>query len=269
MERQLRNASAAMGERGMTAPRSADSELGYDPALLNLKGRFGVDQIERALRQRPRASLCLYGPPGTGKSGLAHHLAHRLGRTLLVRRASELLGKYVGETEQALAAMFRQAQAQSAWLLLDEADSFLQDRRTAQRGYEVSAVNELLQGMEQFDGVLVCTTNLLDQLDAAALRRFTFKLELGPLNASQRKALFVQHACAGDSARLNATLARRLDWLDGLCLGDFAVVQAQALALQAHWSAQEFLEQLEAEHRLKPDTSAHHPLGFVPTTTRR
>lgn len=269
MERQLRNASAAMGERGMTAPRSADSELGYDPALLNLKGRFGVDQIERALRQRPRASLCLYGPPGTGKSGLAHHLAHRLGRTLLVRRASELLGKYVGETEQALAAMFRQAQAQSAWLLLDEADSFLQDRRTAQRGYEVSAVNELLQGMEQFDGVLVCTTNLLDQLDAAALRRFTFKLELGPLDVSQRKALFVQHACAGDSARLNATLARRLDWLDGLCLGDFAVVQAQALALQAHWSAQEFLEQLEAEHRLKPDTSAHHPLGFVPTTTRR
>jgi hypothetical protein len=48
-------------------------------------------------------------------------------------------------------------------LLLDEADSFLQDRRGAQRTYEVTEVNEMLQGMERFNGIFICTTNLLDR----------------------------------------------------------------------------------------------------------
>ena len=77
------------------------------------------------------------------------------------------MSKYVGETEQAMAAMFREAEAEKAVLLLDEADSFLQDRRGAQRTYEVTEVNEMLQGMERFNGIFICTTNLLDRIDQA------------------------------------------------------------------------------------------------------
>ena len=94
------------------------------------------------------------------------------------------MSKYVGETEQNMAAHVpRGRRAEKAVLLLDEADSFLQDRRGAQRTYEVTEVNEMLQGMERFDGIFVCTTNLLDRIDQAALRRFTFKIRFMPLTA--------------------------------------------------------------------------------------
>jgi SpoVK/Ycf46/Vps4 family AAA+-type ATPase len=95
----------------------------------------------------------------------------------MIRRASDLVSKFVGETEQQMAAMFREAEAEKAVLLLDEADSFLQDRRHAQRTYEVTEVNEMLQGMERFAGIFICTTNLMDSIDQAALRRFTFKIQ--------------------------------------------------------------------------------------------
>ena len=62
-----------------------------------------------------------------------------------------------------MARMFEEAQAEQAVLLLDEADSFLRSRRLAERHYEVSEVNEMLQGMERFAGVFICTTNLFER----------------------------------------------------------------------------------------------------------
>ena len=263
MERQLANAAAALGQ-DLCAEPADPAALAYDMGLLNTQSRFSLEQMVQALQVRPRASLCFYGAPGTGKSALAQHIAARLGRRLLVRRASDILGKYVGETEQALAAMFREAQAQGAVLLMDEADSFLQDRRGAQRNFEVSEVNELLQGMERFSGIFICTTNLLDRLDAAALRRFSFKVEFLPLAAPQREALFVQHACGGDAALLDSSvLQRRLAALEQLTVGDFAAVSAQARVLGVQWTALEYLEQLEAEHRVKPEVREHRNVGFV------
>ena len=144
----------------------------------------------QALQARGHGTLCFYGPPGSGKTALAEHIATTLGQPLIIRQASDLLGKYVGETEQTMAAMFREAEAESAVLLLDEADSFLQDRRGAQRNYEVTEVNEMLQGMERFKGIFICTTNLLERLDQAALRRFTFKIQFKPLSAPQREQAF-------------------------------------------------------------------------------
>ena len=73
-------------------------------------------------------------------------------------------------------------------LLLDEADSFLRSRRLAERNYEVTEVNEMLQGMERFAGIFICTTNLFDDLDEAALRRFTFKIRFHPLTADAARA---------------------------------------------------------------------------------
>ena len=84
--------------------------------------------------------------------------------------------------------MFDEAQTESAVLLLDEADSFLRSRRMAERNYEVSEVNEMLQGMERFAGVFICTTNLFEELDEAALRRFTFKIRFKPLTRGAARA---------------------------------------------------------------------------------
>jgi len=148
-------------------------------------------------------------------------------------------------------------------LLLDEADSFLQDRRGAQRTYEVTEVNEMLQGMERHKGVFICTTNLMDRIDQAALRRFTFKIRFQPLTREQRRAMFVAEVLSGQAAGLTRELQRRLDALDQLCLGDFAAVQRQAAILGGGFDAVEFLAQLEAEHRLKPEVRESRGVGFM------
>ena len=74
--------------------------------------------------------------------------------------------------------------------LLDEADSFLQDRKDAQRSWEISQVNEMLTQIESFEGVFIASTNLMDSLDAAALRRFDLKVHFDYLKPGQAWAMF-------------------------------------------------------------------------------
>jgi SpoVK/Ycf46/Vps4 family AAA+-type ATPase len=232
--------------------------------LLNVQSRFEIPRMVQALQARGHGSLCFYGPPGTGKTALAEHIASTLAQPLNVRRASDLMSKYVGETEQNMAAMFREAEAENAILLLDEADSFLQDRRGAQRNHEVSEVNEMLQGMEHFHGIFICTTNLMDRIDQAALRRFTFKIGFQALSRAQRLALFAAEVYAGDAHRVDQGLEKRLASLDHLCVGDFAAVKRQAAILGISMDPAEFLEQLEAEHRIKPEVRDARAMGFTP-----
>jgi SpoVK/Ycf46/Vps4 family AAA+-type ATPase len=162
-----------------------------------------------------------------------------------------------------MAGMFREAENEKAVLLLDEADSFLQDRRGAQRTYEVTEVNEMLQGMERFNGIFVCTTNLMDRIDQAALRRFTFKIRFKPLTAAQREKMFVTEALGGDASLLTDDVRGRLGKLEQLCPGDFAAVKRQVDILAAQFSIAEFLEQLEAEHRIKPEVRESRNIGFL------
>jgi SpoVK/Ycf46/Vps4 family AAA+-type ATPase len=263
IERQLKNADQALGNRAQDGARPG-GRTAYDMALLNVQTRFEIPRMVQALQARGHGTLCFYGPPGTGKTALAEHIASTLAQPLHIRQASDLMSKYVGETEQNMAAMFREAEAENAILLLDEADSFLQDRRGAQRSHEVSEVNEMLQGMERFHGIFICTTNLMDRIDQAALRRFTFKIHFLPLTRDQRLALFVTDACAGDAARLSRDFAQRLACLDQLCMGDFAAVKRQASILDVCMDAAEFLVQLEAEHRIKPEVRDLRAMGFMP-----
>jgi SpoVK/Ycf46/Vps4 family AAA+-type ATPase len=262
IERQLKNADQALGNR-VADGAHLSAVTRYDPALLNVESRFEIPRMVQALQTRKHGTLCFYGPPGTGKTALAEHIATTLAQPLHVRQASDLMGKYVGETEQNMAAMFREAESENAILLLDEADSFLQDRRGAQRSYEVTEVNEMLQGMERFHGIFICTTNLMDRIDQAALRRFTFKIQFKPLTRGQRLALFVTDACAGDVSRVDRDIDKRLAALDQLCVGDFSAVKRQNTILDAHLEPTEFLDQLEAEHRIKPEVREARGIGFL------
>jgi len=262
IERQLRNADLALGTRADTGAARLMATH-YDLSMLHVECRFELPRIVQALRARGHGSLCFYGPPGTGKTALGEHIAQALGKPLLVKQASDLMSKYVGETEQQMAAMFREAEAEKAVLLLDEADSFLQDRRGAQRTYEVTEVNEMLQGMERYNGIFICTTNLLERLDQAALRRFTFKIRFKPLGRTQREAMFQVEALDGDASRMSAEMLARLSVLDQLCPGDFAAVKRQSIILDAQLDPLEFLEQLEAEHRIKPEVRENRGMGFL------
>jgi SpoVK/Ycf46/Vps4 family AAA+-type ATPase len=262
IERQLANADKALGQRAGERP-AREVVTGWDIALLNVETRFPVPRIVEALRRRGHGTLCFHGPPGTGKTALAEHIATALQRPLMVRQASDIMSKYVGETEQNMARMFEEAQSEGAVLLLDEADSFLRSRRMAERHYEVSEVNEMLQGMERFAGIFVCTTNLFDDVDEAALRRFTFKIRFNALDAAQRVRMFVAEALDGDAARMTSEQRERLASLDRLTPGDFAAVKRQVDVLGAPFAPDEFLSQLESEHRVKPEVRERRGIGFL------
>jgi SpoVK/Ycf46/Vps4 family AAA+-type ATPase len=141
-------------------------------------------------------------------------------------------------------------------LFLDEADSFLQSREHASAGWEVTRVNELLQRMERFDGIVIMATNLFRDLDAAALRRFTFKMEFLELDVAQRWSMFLREA---DLTETIATIAPatkerwqlKLTLMKFLTPGDFATVKRQCIALDTQLSAEEWLDQLQIECDIK------------------
>jgi transitional endoplasmic reticulum ATPase len=224
-----------------------------------------LTKLVESLRRGARGRLLFHGPPGTGKTALAHHLARAIDRPLLVKRASDLMSKYIGETEKNLRAMFDEATVDEAVLLLDEADSFLQDRTLAHRQWEVTEVNELLTQMEAFDGLFICATNFLNRLDAAVLRRFALKLEFLPLRPDQATTLFAAQYTRTTGHELRdderAVIAARLAQLPLLTPGDFTAATSRWDLLDRSPAPAEFVEALRAECALKPG-GKHRPMGF-------
>ena len=168
-------------------------------------------------------NLLFWGESGTGKTGFAKYAAGKAGRKLVQKRGSDLLSAYIGETEKRIGAAFEEAEREEAFLLLDEADSFLIKRENALRSWEVTRTNELLTRMESYGGVLICCTNLIHSLDPAAMRRFGWKVEFRPLTAEGKVRLFGRYFPYA-MARMGAAEKRRLDGIDGITAGDIHAV---------------------------------------------
>ena len=239
------------------------SECHY--ALEYLNPDCDIPALVSQLKRAPRSvgAMCFYGAPGTGKTALAHFIAREIGIPLITRRASDILSPYVGETEQKIAGMFKQAQQAGALLLLDEADSFMTERQSARNTWEVTGVNEMLTQMERFDGLFICSTNLMQRLDAASLRRFALKIKFDYLTSDQRWRLFVAHAPKLAKAE-TATYRQAVNSLNNLTPGDFATIRRQATLLHLTLSADDLLQRLTEESRVKGD-AIRRPIGFIRT----
>ena len=226
MTRLVSNTLKAQGLRGVKLQDSNALPKFYDLNYINCKAN--LTQIANGIQQHGFGRLCLYGASGTGKSAFARWLSEHLNQPLLIKRGSDLISPWVGETEQNLAKAFQEAEEQQAILLLDEVDGLLQDRRQATKSWEISQVNEFLVQMESYNGIVVATTNRFDELDQAALRRFDFKMHFDFLTYVQRFAL-LENVCAQLKLELNEQQVKaKLQQLDRLSAGDFAVIVRQS-----------------------------------------
>ena len=199
-----------------------------------------------------RFSLCLQGPPGTGKSAFVRYLAERMGLEVMQKRASDLMSMWVGETEKGIVGAFAEARDTGAFLVFDEADSLLADRRYARQSWEVSQVNEMLALMESHPLPIACTTNFAEHLDAATLRRFVFKVALDYLSPEQAGAAFRTYFGLTPPATVTA--------LTALTPGDFVVVRRKAALLGRLEEPEALAAMLSAECAAKPDRP--RPVGF-------
>jgi len=245
-----------------------DSVTKYSLDYVNVRGALTPDEIIKALKKRPAGTMCLYGIPGAGKTQLVEYMAKELDMPLLKKRASDILGKYVGENEKNIAAMFQEAKAEGAILFLDEADSFLRDRQMARAEWNVTQVNELLQQIESFNGIFICATNLFRDIDAAALRRFTFKLEFLALKDDQRWEMLCNESQMLEGEGLPQEeldrIRNKLEKIKYLAPGDFATVKRQANILDKKLTPDEWLQQLEDEATDKLAGIERNKIGFHP-----
>jgi transitional endoplasmic reticulum ATPase len=231
----------------------------YDPALINAD--VDLASLAAGIAANPSARICLYGPPGTGKSAFAQWLADQLQKPFHNKKLSDILSMWVGGTEKNLCKAFQEAEQDNAVLLLDEVDSFLQDRRQARQSWEVTQVNEMLVQMEAFNGVFIASTNLMENLDQAALRRFDLKIRLDYLKPEQAWTLFLAQCHA---MTLDAPVNELKNTVHGMRLltpGDFAAVQRRH-RFSPIKDAQALLDGLKEECAVKEGGNTRR-IGFV------
>jgi transitional endoplasmic reticulum ATPase len=258
---QLNQSRRAMGLSAVSEAPTA--RVAYDPAFVRVRGDVTAAALLAGVRRTGTAAMCFHGVPGTGKSAFARHLADALDRELVAKSASDLLSKWVGDTEHRIAEMFSHAaeRADKVVLLLDEADTFLRDRGEARTSWEISHTNEFLARMERFPGIFICTTNLADRLDKAVLRRFHFRLEFLGLDTGQAARLFERSFRRAPRQEEERALAR----LHGLLApSDFVNVARRLDLLAADGAALDLGAQLAEECRSRgQDAGLVRAMGFI------
>ncbi len=260
IERTLCKLQDACGHR-VPSPKDRSDEVPYTLEYLNPD--TDLTALVSGLKRQISVRVCLYGPSGTGKTAFGKYLAKELDRTLLVRRASDLLGMYVGQSEKNIARMFREAERQGAVLMVDEADSFLRERMGAHHSWEVTQVNEFLVGMENYGGLFIACTNCMDGLDQAVFRRFDVKVRFDVLTLPQRLALFNDILAVPGLSPVaqSGPFAAQLEALNGLTPGDY-LAAVRGLRAAGSVSPESLLRALDRELTHKPEFKKH-AIGFL------
>lgn len=202
----------------------------YDLSILNtsMPAQNIIDMVSNAQsyaeeheKEDNGIRMLFYGLSGTGKTELARYIAETLGKKIILKRPSDILGKYVGENEENIRKSFEQAEASGDILLFDEADTFFADRSNLSQSWERSTVNEFLTQMEEFSGILICTTNLRQIMDPAMQRRFHILTEFKPLQKAGIETLLKRYFAA---CNFSPALVNCLTKYDTVTPGDFGTL---------------------------------------------
>lgn len=244
-------------------------ELQFDSNMLNFKAVKEelasttlqtteiITTVNNALEQAMPIRVMLSGPAGTGKTAWVHHLAETHGYELIHIKCSDVLSKYVGESEQNIARLFRDAHKQQKLILIDEVDSLLSKRDSAIALHEIQLVNELLSQIECNTVPVFAATNALERIDSAVMRRFDVKLICDYLTFEQRQALFRQ--VFGIKRLTNIELST-LNTLTQLTPGDFAILARRQRFAPKHNHRTTALALLTTENNRK---QGQPRIGFI------
>ena len=201
--------------------------LSYDLSVLNtsIPAQEIVGMVQNAIANDRKSHgkekgirILFYGLSGSGKTNLAHYIADAIGKKLLCKNASDILGMFVGESEKNIAKAFEEAKEQKKILLFDEVDSFFRERSYASQGWEITQVNEFLTQMEKFEGIVICTTNLRNIMDKAMQRRFHIMVEFKALKDEGVESLLGKYFPQFD---FNDEDIRRISRFQSATPGDF------------------------------------------------
>jgi MoxR-like ATPase len=232
------------------------AELPFDKQFINIKGDMSsIDELIKAVTTFDGTRALLFGVPGTGKTALVNHLAECLEQELITVKCSDVLGKYVGESEKAVARIFKQAREQNAILFLDEVDSLLSSRSSMTNIFDRQLVNEFLQQIEQSELTIFAATNHAEMIDKAALRRFDFKLTLTYLN--QQQVLKLYQETIGNISKAEQ---QQLSQMKQLTAGDFAIIARRNRLSRKPLTHVQNIQLLQEENNSKEKNQS---IGFV------
>lgn len=155
----------------------------------------GDELAEAGLAPRQRALF--FGAPGTGKTTLAHHLAARLGLPMLAVRSETIIDAWLGSTGRNIGSLFAAAKEEGPVILfIDEFDALAPQRQQSSRDAQLernSAVNVLLQRIEQHDGIIIAATNFSGDIDQAIWRRFDIQIQLELPGQDERRRIMARY----------------------------------------------------------------------------
>ena len=233
-------------------------EIPFDVSYLNIKQpQVYLDDITYALKHNLPSRTLISGPPGTGKTAYAHYLAELNNRKLLRIKCSDVLSKWVGESERKIAELFQRAHTEEQVILLDEVDSLLSAREGLNAQHELQFVNEFLTQIECFTQPLFAATNFATKLDKAVLRRFDFKLDCQYLTSVQVLELYKQVTRV---KRLSESESETLLQLKYLTPGDFAIL-ARRTKFRPNASIRDFAINLLADENQRKQAKPQP--GFI------
>lgn len=140
-------------------------------------------------------SMLFSGPPGTGKTMAAQVVANELGLELYKVDLSQVISKYIGETEKKLNQLFNEAKESNVILFFDETDAIFGKRTEVKDSHDKNANVEtsyLLQKMEEYDGITIMTTNYIENIDKAFFRRISYVIHFAFPDSDARKKIWMK-----------------------------------------------------------------------------
>ncbi len=252
-----------------------EDEMKQIDRLTDLLGEKKFDEVQFRLKQKGmrQGFACLFhGGPGTGKTETALQLARRTGRDIILVDIASMRDKYVGESEKNIKGIFlRYRQAcktcdRTPILFFNEADALINKRSTNTEGatdkMENAMQNIILQEMENFDGILIATTNLISNLDKAFDRRFIFKIHFNQPSIEVKAKLWRAMLDNEISQQEAETLASRYNFSGGQ-IDNIARQHTIDTVINGTAPSFETINEYCQQESLRKDTSSPRPIiGF-------